>query len=122
MTTSIQEEIVYPDGRHALTLEADTALDGSPLHNVDLAPVPIEKRTWTTYNYIALWIGMAHNIHLPGFFLSPLISRFATHGLRYITTPTTITMPASSAAAKRLAGSREIFEFKPICSKASYWC
>ena len=28
----------------------------------DLAPVPIEKRTWTTYNYLALWVGMAINI------------------------------------------------------------
>lgn len=55
-------EIVYPDGRHALTPEADAALDGSPLHNQDLAPVPIAKRTWTTYNYFAIWVGMAHNI------------------------------------------------------------
>ena len=55
-------EIVRPDGRHELTPEADAALDGSPLHNADLAPVPIAKRTWTTYNYVALWIGMAHNI------------------------------------------------------------
>ena len=62
MTTAVQGEIVYPDGRHALTPEADAALDGSPLHNEDLAPVPIAKRSWTTYNYVALWIGMAHNI------------------------------------------------------------
>jgi NCS1 family nucleobase:cation symporter-1 len=55
-------EIVHPDGRHELTPEADAALDSSPLHNADLAPVPIAKRTWTTYNYVALWIGMAHNI------------------------------------------------------------
>ena len=62
MTTVSQGELTFPDGRHALTPEADAALDGSPLHNEDLAPVPIEKRTWTTYNYVALWIGMAHNI------------------------------------------------------------
>lgn len=24
--------------------------------------MPVTKRTWTTYNYVALWIGMAHNI------------------------------------------------------------
>jgi NCS1 family nucleobase:cation symporter-1 len=62
MTAAMQGEIVLPDGRHELTPEADAALDGSPLHNADLAPVPIAKRTWTTYNYVALWIGMAHNV------------------------------------------------------------
>ncbi len=55
-------EIVRPDGRHELSPEADAALEGSPLHNADLAPVPIVRRTWTTYNYLALWIGMAHNV------------------------------------------------------------
>ena len=32
------------------------------LINDDLAPVPAERRTWTTYNYAALWISMAHCI------------------------------------------------------------
>ncbi|MCE7868949.1 nitrate reductase [bacterium CPR1] len=32
------------------------------LHNEDLAPTTPEQRTWTTYNYAALWIGMAHCI------------------------------------------------------------
>jgi NCS1 family nucleobase:cation symporter-1 len=56
----IGEELVYPDGRHELA--DDSAIRNSPLYNVDLAPVPIKKRTWNTYNYMALWIGMAHNI------------------------------------------------------------
>src|SRR6202022_2564550 len=56
----IGEELVYPDGRHELA--DDSALRNSPLYNVDLAPVPIKRRTWNTYNYVALWIGMAHNI------------------------------------------------------------
>src|SRR6184192_1568511 len=56
----IGEELVYPDGRHELA--DDTAIRDSPLYNTDLAPVPIKQRTWTTYNYMALWIGMAHNI------------------------------------------------------------
>src|SRR5262245_19125935 len=34
----------------------------SPLYNEDLAPVPLSKRTWTTYNYAALWVSMAHCI------------------------------------------------------------
>jgi len=33
--------------------------ESSPLWNPDLAPVPIERRTWTTYNIAALWIGMS---------------------------------------------------------------
>jgi NCS1 family nucleobase:cation symporter-1 len=28
------------------------------LYNHDLAPVPLAKRDWTTYNYAALWVGM----------------------------------------------------------------
>jgi len=37
--------------------------DGDPtLLNEDLAPTSVEKRTWGTYNYTALWIGMAHCI------------------------------------------------------------
>src|SRR5258708_10869986 len=56
----IGEELVYPDGRHELA--DDSAIRDSPLYNKDLAPVPIKRRTWNTYNYMALWIGMAHNI------------------------------------------------------------
>lgn len=34
----------------------------SPLFNADLAPVPASRRNWTTYNFAALWISMAHCI------------------------------------------------------------
>jgi NCS1 family nucleobase:cation symporter-1 len=34
----------------------------SPLFSADLAPVPQARRTWTTYNFAALWISMAHCI------------------------------------------------------------
>ena len=37
-------------------------LTSSPLFNPDLAPVPAARRVWTTYNYAALWISMAHCI------------------------------------------------------------
>src|SRR5215470_12685750 len=48
------------DGRVELV---DTArVEASPLYNRDLAPVPLSARTWTTYNYAALWISMAHCI------------------------------------------------------------
>ncbi|HZJ01249.1 MAG TPA: NCS1 family nucleobase:cation symporter-1 [Gemmatimonadaceae bacterium] len=41
------------------TEELDSELSGSPLWNPDLAPTPPSRRTWSTYNIAALWIGMA---------------------------------------------------------------
>ncbi len=53
-------EIHHGDGRVELK---DTArIEKSPLYNKDLAPVAIKDRNWTTYNYAALWISMAHCI------------------------------------------------------------
>ena len=64
VTTASQIE--RPDGRVELV---DTArIERSPLYNEDLAPVPIARRTWTTYNFAALWISMAHCI--PTYMLS----------------------------------------------------
>ena len=40
-------------------VELTQDLSGSPLWNPDLAPTPLERRTWTTYNIAALWIGMS---------------------------------------------------------------
>lgn len=37
----------------------DPELTGSPLWNPDLAPTPMSRRTWSTYNIAALWIGMS---------------------------------------------------------------
>ena len=49
-----------PDGRVELV---DTArVEASQLYNPDLAPVPVSRRTWSTYNYAALWVSMAHCI------------------------------------------------------------
>jgi nucleobase:cation symporter-1, NCS1 family len=56
--SSSQREL--PDGRVELVDAA--AIEGSPLYNRDLAPVPVARRNWTTYNYAALWISMAHCI------------------------------------------------------------
>jgi NCS1 family nucleobase:cation symporter-1 len=52
--------IVHADGRVELT--APEELEQSPLYNEDLSPVPVVKRTWTTWDYAALWISMAHCI------------------------------------------------------------
>src|SRR5689334_23782478 len=56
------ETIKHEDGRVELREEALDELEASPLYNQDLAPVPILKRNWSTYNYAALWISMAHCI------------------------------------------------------------
>jgi NCS1 family nucleobase:cation symporter-1 len=37
-------------------------IQASPIYNEDLAPVPLSRRTWSTYNYAALWVSMAHCI------------------------------------------------------------
>src|SRR3982751_4543239 len=53
-------QIERADGR--VELLDRTRIEASPLYNEDLAPVPIARRNWTTYNYAALWISMAHCI------------------------------------------------------------
>ena len=40
-----------------VTVDAD--LSHSTLWNPDLAPTPLSRRTWSTYNIAALWIGMS---------------------------------------------------------------
>jgi NCS1 family nucleobase:cation symporter-1 len=54
------KEIAHPDGR--VELRDTSRIEASPLYNADLAPVPVSRRIWTTYNYAALWISMAHCI------------------------------------------------------------
>ena len=58
--------IEYDDGRVELT-DPDS-LTGSALYNRDLAPVPLSRRNWSTYNYAALWITMSASI--PAYMLS----------------------------------------------------
>jgi nucleobase:cation symporter-1, NCS1 family len=36
-----------------------SAIADSPLSNADLAPTGVERRTWTTYNIAALWVGLS---------------------------------------------------------------
>ena len=61
MTSPAESEVIqHPDGR--VELRDASSIRSSPLYNEDLAPVPLAKRDWTTYNYAALWISMAHCI------------------------------------------------------------
>src|SRR5947199_5603324 len=62
----MSEVIQHDDGR--VELQSLDRIKSSPLYNDDLAPVPVAERNWTTYNYAALWISMAHCI--PTYMLS----------------------------------------------------
>jgi NCS1 family nucleobase:cation symporter-1 len=53
-------ELRHDDGR--VELMDASRIEKSPLYNEDLAPVAVKDRNWTTYNYAALWISMAHCI------------------------------------------------------------
>src|SRR6516225_7438135 len=57
---NLNSQIERADGR--VELVDRTRIEGSPLFNHDLAPVPIAARDWSTYNFAALWISMAHCI------------------------------------------------------------
>ena len=48
-------------GIHIGVLDAET-IRSSSLYNEDLAPIPASRRSWSTYNYAALWIAMSVNI------------------------------------------------------------
>ncbi|HEY6803917.1 MAG TPA: NCS1 family nucleobase:cation symporter-1 [Pyrinomonadaceae bacterium] len=59
---SASETIQHADGRVELQADAFEEISHSSLFNHDLAPVPVSGRNWTTYNYAALWVSMAHCI------------------------------------------------------------
>ncbi len=62
-----QDDVIrHDDGR--VELRDHSAIEQSRLYSEDLAPVPVAKRDWSTYNYAALWISMAHCI--PTYMLS----------------------------------------------------
>jgi nucleobase:cation symporter-1, NCS1 family len=53
-------QTAHPDGRIEFAPGAFPA--DSPYANEDLRPVPLSERKWTTYNFAALWVSMAHCI------------------------------------------------------------
>ena len=48
-----------PAAYNAELVTTDEDLSASPLWNPDLAPTSVDRRTWSTYNIAALWIGMS---------------------------------------------------------------
>jgi len=64
-----------------MPLPADISLrDTDPsLYNPDLAPIPMEKRSWGTYNYASLWVAMS--VCIPTYMLA---SGLIAEGLNWI--------------------------------------
>ena len=52
----ITQKLEY-ESRDFVELTEDVS--SSPLWNKDLAPTTISRRTWSTWNIAALWIGMS---------------------------------------------------------------
>src|SRR5947199_1671199 len=78
-------QTTHDDGR--VELIDDAAIRDSQFYNDDLAPVPVGRRTWNTYNYFALWMGMAHNI--PSYALAATLIAF---GMDWVQAFATITL------------------------------
>ena len=49
------------------------SITNSPLYSPDLAPIPVEKRTWSKWNLAALWVGMA--VCIPTYLLASYMMR-----------------------------------------------
>jgi NCS1 family nucleobase:cation symporter-1 len=115
-TTAPQDQVVHPDGRVELR---DTAvIAGSGYANAELAPTTIERRRWTTYNYAALWMGMAHNI--PSYLLA---SGLVAIGMNWAQAFLTITVANIVVLAPMLlnshAGTKYGIPF-PVFARAFY--
>ena len=117
MTNNL-EAIQHPDGRVELQPDAAQEISRSPLYNEDLAPVPIEKRNWTTYNYAALWISMAHCI--PTYMLS---SGLISQGMNWWQALITILLGNTIVLAPILLNSHPGTKYGipfPIFARAAY--
>ena len=109
-------QIQHPDGRVELTAGAPPA--DPALTNEDLAPTPLSARNWTTYNYAALWISMAHCI--PTYMLA---SGLIKAGMSWAEALFTIALGNTIVLAPILlnshAGTRYGIPF-PVFARASY--
>jgi nucleobase:cation symporter-1, NCS1 family len=104
------------DGR--VELVSASRIVHSPLYNDDLAPVPIARRTWTTYNYAALWISMAHCI--PTYMLA---SGLMASGMSWSQALTTILLGNSIVLVPILLNSHPGTKYGipfPVFARAAY--
>jgi NCS1 family nucleobase:cation symporter-1 len=109
-------QIVHSDGR--VELGDSTSIQDSRFYNDELAPVPVEKRTWSTYNYFALWMGMAHNI--PSYALAASLIAL---GMNWVQALLTITIGNIVVLAPMLANSHAGTKYGipfPVFARAFY--
>jgi len=109
-------ETQHPDGR--VELLRTERIERSPLYNQDLAPVPLAKRDWTTYNYAALWISMAHCI--PTYMLA---SGLMTAGMNWWQALVTILLGNSIVLVPILLNSHPGTKYGipfPVFARAAY--
>lgn len=112
----INEQVELPDGR--IELKEAVSLTGSSLYNEDLAPTRVAERNWTTYNYAALWISMAHCI--PTYMLA---SGLITSGLSWTQALFTILLGNLIVLAPILLNSHPGTRFGipfPVFARAAY--
>jgi nucleobase:cation symporter-1, NCS1 family len=62
------------------------------LYNPDLAPIPMEKRSWGTYNYASLWVAMS--VCIPTYMLA---SGLIAVGMNWLQAIFTILLGISSS-------------------------
>jgi NCS1 family nucleobase:cation symporter-1 len=105
-----------PDGRVELV---DTRrIEASALYNHDLAPVPLTNRNWTTFNYAALWVSMAHCI--PTYMLA---SGLMTSGMNWWQALFTILLGNTIVLAPILLNSHPGTKYGipfPVFARAAY--
>ena len=110
------EQIERADGR--VELREDIVLDDPALYNEDLAPTRLEKRTWSTYTYAALWISMAHCI--PTYMLAAgLISAGMSWGQALVTILIGNVIVLLPILANSHPGTKYGIPF-PVFARASY--
>ena len=112
----INEQVELADGR--IELKEAVSLTGSSLYNEDLAPTRVAERNWTTYNYAALWISMAHCI--PTYMLA---SGLITSGLSWTQALFTILLGNLIVLAPILLNSHPGTRFGipfPVFARAAY--
>jgi NCS1 family nucleobase:cation symporter-1 len=112
------ETIQHRDGRVELKPDAFDEISRSPLFNRDLAPVKVSERNWTTYNYAALWISMAHCI--PTYMLS---SGLISAGMNWWQALITILLGNTIVLAPILLNSHPGTKYGipfPVFARASY--
>lgn len=112
------ETIQHADGRVELKPDAFAEISRSPLFNRDLAPVKVAARNWTTYNYAALWISMAHCI--PTYMLS---SGLISAGMSWWQALITILLGNTIVLAPILLNSHPGTKYGipfPVFARASY--